>query len=57
MRVTFIIACATFVLGIAAGRTSVASNEIAAAAHTQTISVSEIMKKVGDLPVQSYSAI
>jgi hypothetical protein len=56
MRITFVIACAAFVLGIAAGRTSVASNEIAAA-QTQTISVSEIMKNVGDLPVQSYSAI
>lgn len=57
MRVTFVIACAAFVLGIAAGRTSVASNEIAAAARTQTISVSEIMKTVGELPVQSYAAI
>jgi hypothetical protein len=57
MRVTFVIACAAFVIGIAAGRTSVASNEIAAAALSPTISVSEIMKNVGDLPVQSYSAI
>jgi hypothetical protein len=57
VKVTIIVACAAFALGMLTGRQSVASNRIAASANPPTISVSEIMKNVGELPVQSYPAI
>lgn len=57
MRITFVIACAAFVIGIAAGRTSVTSNAVAAAGQTPTISITEIMKGFRHLPVESYQAI
>ena len=57
MKTTFVIACTAFVIGIAAGRSSVASNEMMAAAQTPTISITEIMKSYQQLPVESYQAI
>lgn len=57
MKTTIFAACIALTLGMLIGRTTIASTAVTKQASIETISPLELMKTVGDLPVQSYDAI
>jgi len=57
MKTTIFTACIALALGTLIGRTTVASTDVMKQSSIETISPFELMKTVGELPVESYDAI
>lgn len=57
MKTTIFAACIALTLGMLIGRTTVASTSVMKQTSIETISPFELMKTVGELPVESYDTI